>query len=67
MYIYGVGPDAAFDLLKWRSQEGNVKLRALAEQLLARRPRAQARQRAPAVTRNIRRAVPDTPPTRGRK
>ena len=35
MYIYGIGPDAAFDLLKWRSQDGNVKLRALAEQVLA--------------------------------
>ena len=35
MYVYGIGPGAAFDLLKWRSQEGNVKLRALAEQVLA--------------------------------
>jgi hypothetical protein len=35
MYIYGIGPDAAFDMLRWRSQEGNVKLRALAEQVLA--------------------------------
>jgi PAS domain-containing protein/ANTAR domain-containing protein len=35
MYIYGIGPAAAFDLLKWRSQEGNVKLRALAERVLA--------------------------------
>jgi ANTAR domain len=35
IYIYGIGPDAAFDLLRWRSQEGNVKLRALAEQVLA--------------------------------
>jgi hypothetical protein len=35
MYVYGIGPGAAFDLLRWRSQEGNVKLRALAEQLLA--------------------------------
>ena len=35
MYIYGIGPDAAFDLLKSRSQDGNVKLRALAEQVLA--------------------------------
>jgi hypothetical protein len=35
MYIYGIGPDAAFDLLRWRSQEGHVKLRALAEQVLA--------------------------------
>jgi hypothetical protein len=35
MYIYGIGPDAAFDLLRWRSQESNIKLRALAEQVLA--------------------------------
>jgi hypothetical protein len=35
IYVYGIGPDAAFDLLRWRSQEGNVKLRALAEQVLA--------------------------------
>jgi PAS domain S-box-containing protein len=35
MYVYQVEADAAFDLLKWRSQETNVKLRALAEQLLA--------------------------------
>jgi PAS domain S-box-containing protein len=35
MLVYRIGADAAFDLLKWRSQETNVKLRALAEQLLA--------------------------------
>ena len=34
MYVYQVDADAAFDVLKWRSQETNVKLRALAEQLL---------------------------------
>jgi hypothetical protein len=34
MYIYGIGPDAAFDILKWRSQGANIKLRALAEQLV---------------------------------
>jgi hypothetical protein len=33
--VYRIDPDAAFDLLKWRSQEANVKLRALAEQLFA--------------------------------
>jgi ANTAR domain-containing protein len=32
MYVYGVGPDAAFDVLQWRSQESNVNLRALAAQ-----------------------------------
>ena len=35
MLIYRVDGDAAFELLRWRSQESNVKLRALAEQLLA--------------------------------
>ncbi len=34
MYVYQIEADAAFDLLRWRSQETNVKLRALAEQLL---------------------------------
>jgi PAS domain S-box-containing protein len=34
MMIYRVDADTAFDLLKWRSQENNVKLRTLAEQLL---------------------------------
>ncbi|MDA2894073.1 PAS and ANTAR domain-containing protein [Mycolicibacterium sp. BiH015] len=35
MLIYRVDADAAFDLLRWRSQETNVKLRVLAEELLA--------------------------------
>ena len=35
MYIYRIDADAAFDLLEWRSQVTNIKLRALAEQLLA--------------------------------
>jgi limonene-1,2-epoxide hydrolase len=35
MVVYSIDADAAFDLLKWRSQETNVKLRTLAEQLLA--------------------------------
>lgn len=34
MVVYGIGQEAAFDLLKWRSQEGNVKLRLLAEQVV---------------------------------
>ena len=33
--VYRIDLDAAFDLLKWRSQEANVKLRVLAEQLSA--------------------------------
>lgn len=35
MLVYRIQSDAAFDLLRWRSQETNVKLRALAEQLIA--------------------------------
>ena len=35
MYVCGIGPAAAFDILKWRSQDANIKLRALAEQLVA--------------------------------
>jgi hypothetical protein len=35
MLIYRVDADAAFELLKWRSQEANVKLRILADQVLA--------------------------------
>jgi PAS domain S-box-containing protein len=33
MLIYGISDSAAFDLLKWLSQEANVKLRLLAEQI----------------------------------
>jgi PAS domain S-box-containing protein len=33
MLIYGVNDNAAFNLLKWLSQEANVKLRLLAEQI----------------------------------
>jgi ANTAR domain len=35
MYVYRVDADAAFDLFKWRSQQTNTKLRALAEQLVS--------------------------------
>ncbi|OBI89129.1 PAS and ANTAR domain-containing protein [Mycobacterium asiaticum] len=33
MLVYGIDADAAFNLLKWLSQEANVKLRPLAEQI----------------------------------
>jgi hypothetical protein len=33
MLIYGLGEAAAFDLLKWLSQDANVKLRPLAERI----------------------------------
>lgn len=35
MMIYSIDEDAAFDLLRWRSQETNVKLRDLAQQITA--------------------------------
>ena len=35
MVIYGITAEAAFDLLKWRSQDGNIKLRTLAEQVVS--------------------------------
>ena len=35
MAVYSIDADAAFDMLKWRSQETNVKIRQLAEQLMA--------------------------------
>lgn len=35
MAIYGITAESAFDLLRWRSQEGNVKLRVLAEQVVS--------------------------------
>jgi aryl carrier-like protein len=34
MLVYGLDAVAAFDLLKWRSQDSNVKLRRLAEQIV---------------------------------
>jgi fructose-specific component phosphotransferase system IIB-like protein len=33
MLIYRITADSAFELLKWRSQESNIKLRVLAEQV----------------------------------
>lgn len=35
MLIYRINDESAFELLKWRSQETNVKLRVLAEQVLS--------------------------------
>ncbi|MEV0297411.1 PAS and ANTAR domain-containing protein [Nocardia sp. NPDC050710] len=35
MLVYGISADQAFRVLSWRSQETNVKLRALAGQLVA--------------------------------
>ena len=49
MVVYGTDADAAFDLLRWQSQHHNVKLRVVAEQVVADFSRA-ARQ-SPAVSR----------------
>ncbi|MFD3746307.1 PAS and ANTAR domain-containing protein [Nocardia sp. NPDC058633] len=38
MLAYGVSADQAFRVLRWRSQETNVKLRAIAERLVAALP-----------------------------
>jgi ANTAR domain-containing protein len=35
MLVYGINGEQAFNLLRWRSQENNVKVRDLAAQLLA--------------------------------
>ncbi|MET0474064.1 MAG: ANTAR domain-containing protein [Mycobacterium sp.] len=34
MFVYGIDADAAFDVLRWQSQQHNVKLRLIAEQIL---------------------------------
>ncbi|MGD3151582.1 PAS and ANTAR domain-containing protein [Tsukamurella tyrosinosolvens] len=35
MLVYGLSADRAFDVLRWRSQQSNVKIRVLAERLVA--------------------------------
>lgn len=35
MLIYGISAERAFDVLVWRSQETNTKVRTLAEHLVA--------------------------------
>ncbi|MET7767552.1 PAS and ANTAR domain-containing protein [Nocardia sp. NPDC005366] len=35
MVVYGIGPDQAFHVLRWRSQDTNTKLRTIAERLIA--------------------------------
>jgi hypothetical protein len=34
MFVYGIDADAAFNLLRWQSQQHNVKLRLIAELIL---------------------------------
>ena len=34
MAVYRISPEQAFQVLQWRSQETNIKLRALAKQLI---------------------------------
>ena len=38
MAVYRVGPEQAFGVLRWRSQETNTKVRSLAKQLIAEVP-----------------------------
>src|ERR1700722_10379623 len=38
MLVYGLDDEAAFDLLRWRSQSGNVKLRRLAAKIVGNFP-----------------------------
>ena len=33
MFVYGIDADGAFELLRWQSQQHNVKLRLIAEQI----------------------------------
>ena len=33
MFVYGIDADGAFQLLRWQSQQHNVKLRLIAEQI----------------------------------
>ena len=47
MLVYRIDGDTAFDLLRWRSQETNVKLRVLAEQIAADFTGQQYRDRLP--------------------
>ncbi|WP_430333300.1 PAS and ANTAR domain-containing protein [Rhodococcus sp. ACT016] len=40
MVVYGISADRAFDVLTWKSQESNVKLRVVAQKLVAALPTA---------------------------
>ena len=46
MVVYGTDADAAFELLRWHSQHHNVKLRVVAEQVVADFSRAAQQGRA---------------------
>lgn len=48
MVVYGITADAAFELLRWRSQEANVKLRRLAEQMVSDFVALAQREQSPA-------------------
>jgi len=66
IYIYGIGPDAAFDLLRWRSQEATSNFERSPSKCWPTSSHSSTTRALP-NTRNIRRAVPNSPPTRGRK
>ena len=63
MLVYRIDADVAFDLLKWRSQETNVKLRVLAEQLLSD-VRALEYDENPPPRSTFDRRIPHNAPTR---
>ena len=46
--IYGIDPDAAFNLLRWHSQQTNTKIRVLAEGLVEHMSQAPVDGRSPA-------------------
>ncbi len=66
MYVYRVSAEQAFRVLQWRSQETNVKLRALAKQLLAEvatlgPPTAAAQSQFDHVLLTAHERIPDEP------
>ena len=65
MLIYRVTDESAFELLKWRSQETNVKLRMLADQVLCRLRPADLRG-SPAAAGHVRPPTADGASTGGR-
>ena len=66
MLIYGMDEPAAFELLKWRSQETNTKLRLLAAQIAADFVALSGSRELPRSIRLRQTAIDRTPPDRCR-
>jgi hypothetical protein len=69
--IYGIDPEAAFNLLRWHSQQTNTKIRVLAEGLVAQMSQAPVDGRSPARRLSAYLGVPPgsgsaPPPAEGR-